>query len=79
MQVGDWSYAPRRKQHSSYTTANSTYGQRSPNQSDMPMTWHGCKGQFTNTFQGMTRNKGLRCFTECSKVHKAFDEYTHYQ
>lgn len=79
MQSHEWNYDKRRKEHPCYTTASSAYGAKSPNTADMPMTWNGVHGQFTSTFKGMTRYKGLRCFTEVSKVHKAFDEYTHYK
>jgi len=45
----------------------------------MPLAWHGVTGDFTSREPGPTRFKGLRCHTEVSKVHKAFDEFTHYR
>ena len=74
MQGDKWDYSRRRPEHACYTTSNHTYGVRSPVRADMPMTWHGAKGDFTKTFAGMVRDQGLRTYVERSKVHRAFDE-----
>ena len=79
MQAPEWSYKVRRAQHPCYTTSNASYGIKNPKPADMPLAWNGVKGEFTKHSEGATRDKGLRCFTAMSKVHKRFDEYTHYR
>jgi hypothetical protein len=74
VQSNKWGYAPRRLQHPCFTTSNYAYGMKSPTKADMPMTWHGAKGEFTKTFAGITRDQGLRCHLETSRVHHAFDQ-----
>ena len=69
MQANKWDYSKRRSQHPSYTTSNQAYGLRSPLKADMPMTWSGIKGAFTKTYAGMTRDQGLRCGMDRSRVH----------
>eukprot|EP00892_Ulva_mutabilis_P004586 jgi/Ulvmu1/249/UM001_0253.1 len=75
----EWSYQTRRPQHPCYTTSNASYGLKNPKPADMPLAWRGIKGDFTKHSEGAVRDKGLRCFTTMSKVHKRFDEYTHFR
>jgi Domain of unknown function (DUF4490) len=76
VQTDKWSFATRRPQHACFTTSNNMYGLKSPVKADMPMSWHGAKGDFTNTFaEGKpVRHGGLRCGVEHSRVHSKYDE-----
>lgn len=75
VQSHKWDYSRRRRQHPCFTTSNYAYGMKNPLKADMPMTWHGAQGEFTKTFAGPPRDRGLRCWLETSKVHRAFDEF----
>lgn len=64
-----------RKQHPVYTTSNNVYGAKKPQEFDMPGTWSGIQGAFTNTFPGPYKNASLVTATTRSKVHKTLDDF----
>jgi Domain of unknown function (DUF4490) len=75
MQSDKWDFSNRRPEHPCFTTSSHAYGLKSPLKADMPMTWHGAKGEFTKTFAGTARDGGLRVGLQRSKVHRTFDEF----
>lgn len=64
-----------RKQHPVYTTTSNDYGKKKPEEFDMPGTWAGIAGYFTNSFPGPYRNLSLVTAVTKSKVHKALDDF----
>jgi|AntAceMinimDraft_1070359.scaffolds.fasta_scaffold80634_1 hypothetical protein len=56
-------------QHACYVTSNNRYGVKQAGQQEMPMRWHGVKGDFTSGFRGaMYHNTGFVSSATTSKV-----------
>ena len=63
-------------QHACYVTSNNIYGLKQASQQEMPMKWHGVKGDFTSNFRGqMYHNTGFVTSSTTSKVHRSLDDY----
>ena len=64
------------KQHACYVTSNNIYGFKQSSQQEMPMRWHGVKGDFTSAFSGnMHHNTGFVTAKTTSKVHRHLDDF----
>jgi len=64
------------KQHACYITSNNYYGLKQAGQQEMPMRWHGVKGDFTSNFRGaMHHNTGFVTAKTNSKVHRHLDDF----
>ncbi|EEH57100.1 uncharacterized protein MICPUCDRAFT_39965 [Micromonas pusilla CCMP1545] len=62
------------KQHACYATSANVYGAKRVTPADMPMRWHGVKGDFTDRFGGaMYKDDGLVVGIDKSNVHRALD------
>ena len=61
-------------QHPVYVTSNAQYGIKTVGPGNMPIRWHGVRGEFTDGFGGaMYRDDGLDVRVQRSKVHSAHD------
>ena len=61
-------------QHPVYVTSNNQYGVKTVGPGNLPIRWHGVKGEFTDGFGGaMYRDNGLDVGIARSKTHSAHD------
>ena len=61
-------------QHPVYVTSNNQYGVKTVGPGNLPIRWHGVKGEFTDGFGGaMYRDNGLDVGVARSKTHSAHD------
>lgn len=61
-------------QHPVYVTSNNQYGIKTVGPANLPIRWHGVRGEFTDGFGGaMYRDNGLDVRVQRSKVHSAHD------
>ena len=71
--AGAWSKSTP-SQHPVYVTSNNQYGIKTVGPGNLPIRWHGVKGEFTDGFGGaMYRDNGLDVRVQRSKVHSAHD------
>lgn len=64
------------KQHACYVTSNNVYGVKRASQQEMPLKWHGVRGDFTSGFRGaMHHNAGFVTAKTTSKVHRQLDDF----
>lgn len=71
--AGAWSKSTP-SQHPVYVTSNNQYGIKTVGPGNLPIRWHGVKGEFTDGFGGaMYRDDGLDVRVQRSKVHSAHD------
>lgn len=63
------------QEHPVYTTSNNIYGSKLPVQPQMPNSYHGLNGRFTNAFAGPYKAASLNVGKTRSKVHGELDEF----
>eukprot|EP00873_Tetraselmis_striata_P044706 jgi/Tetstr1/464970/TSEL_009703.t1 len=72
---GTWTYKTAKQEHPVYTTSNNIYGAKVPVQPQMPNSYHGLNGRFTNAFAGPYKAASLNVGKTRSKVHGELDEF----
>ncbi|KIZ03195.1 hypothetical protein MNEG_4765 [Monoraphidium neglectum] len=64
-----------RREHPCYSTSSAEYGAKKPTGLDMPLSWAGVHGRFTNTFcGGPAISPTMKTHNIRSRVHRALDE-----